>query len=335
MSTMYNPEEEISLNRQWAEQAFSPGQGGQAAEHSLPFSFVYGGRNSSEFLRMWSREVKEEKVSDTMSRRTLTLTDPDTQLEVKAVCLIYLDTAGVDWTVYFTNKGDKDSPVIEQVKALDTAVLTGTSSPGRAPPAERRSVRRPTTGCPSTSRGSKGTADRVRRHERQVVQRLSLVQRRLGQRRCHHGHRLVRPVERLGEAQDGDFAAQAGMQNLHTVLHPGESIRSPRILQLHWQGGDQYRAYNLFRRTMFAHIMPRIDGQLVVPPIVHLSTSFYELNDSNEQNVLSHLESINGLGFEMFWLDAYWTGPNGFPNSMGNYGFPIERVEPRTASRTA
>ena len=80
---------------------------------------------------------------------------------------------------------------------------------------------------------------------------------------------------------------------------------------------------------MFAHILPRIDGRLVLPPIVHLSTSFYELNDSNEQNVLSHLESLQGLGFEMFWLDAYWTGPSGFPNSMGNYGFPIERVEPK------
>ena len=119
------------------------------------------------------------------------------------------------------------------------------------------------------------------------------------------------------------------MQNLHTILHPGESIRSPRIMQLYWQGGDQYRAYNLFRRTMLAHIVPRIDGKVVEPPIVHLSTSFYELNDSNEQNVLSHLDSVQGLGFEMFWLDAYWTGPNGFPNSMGNYGFPLERVEPR------
>jgi alpha-galactosidase len=122
---------------------------------------------------------------------------------------------------------------------------------------------------------------------------------------------------------------QAGMQSLHTVLHPGESLRSPRILQLYWQAGDQYDAYNAFRCTMLAHILPRIDGKLVVPPIVHLSTAFYELNDSNEQNVLSHLQSIRGLGFEMFWLDAYWTGPHGFPNCMGNYGFPIERVEPR------
>ena len=122
---------------------------------------------------------------------------------------------------------------------------------------------------------------------------------------------------------------EAGMQFLHTVLRPGESIRSPRILQVRWQGGDQYRAYNLFRRTMLAHIVPRVDGEVVVPPIAHLSTSFYELNDSNEQNVLAHLASTQELGFEVFWLDAYWTGPTGFPQSMGNYGFPIERIEPR------
>jgi len=65
------------------------------------------------------------------------------------------------------------------------------------------------------------------------------------------------------------------------------------------------------------------------PPIVHLSTAFYELNDSNEENVLSHLRSIDGLGFEMFLARCVLDRPNGFPHSMGNYGFPIERVEPR------
>ena len=60
------------------------------------------------------------------------------------------------------------------------------------------------------------------------------------------------------ELKDGCLRLQAGMETLHTVLYPGESLRSPRILLLHWQGGDSCRAYNLFRRTMFAHIMPKI-----------------------------------------------------------------------------
>ncbi len=78
---------------------------------------------------------------------------------------------------------------------------------------------------------------------------------------------------------------------------------------------------------MLRHVVPQLDGRAVPPPIVHLSTSFYELNDSTEESVLSHLEAIRGLGFEYFWLDAYWTR-DGFPNGMGNYGFPLERAEP-------
>ncbi len=118
------------------------------------------------------------------------------------------------------------------------------------------------------------------------------------------------------------------MQHLKLSLHPGESIRSPRIMQLYWSAGDPNRAYNLFRRTMLAHVVPKCDGRTVTPPIVHMSTSFYELNSSTEANVLSHLEAVKGLGFEMFWLDAYWTR-DGFPAGMGHYGFPLERVEPR------
>ena len=46
-----------------------------------------------------------------------------------------------------------------------------------------------------------------------------------------------------------------------------------------------------------------------------------------ERTSSSHLEAIKGLGFEIFWLDAYWTR-DGFPAGMGHYGFPIQRAEP-------
>jgi len=34
------------------------------------------------------------------------------------------------------------------------------------------------------------------------------------------------------------------------------------------------------------------------------------------------------VGFEIFWLDAYWTR-DGFLAGMGHYGFPIQRAEPQ------
>ena len=294
----------------------------------LPFSFVYGGKHSSEFINEWKREVKDERVGDTKNRRTLTLTDPNTGLEVKAVCTVYLDTAGVDWTVYFTNKGSNDSPILEQVRAVDATVGIGIGS--------SVVIHRLNGGPCATDdwmpfdqavpTGQKVEFSATNGRSSNVSPWFNID---------WGGGGVITAIGWSGqwtasvELRDGNLRTQAGMQNLHTVLHPGEGIRSPRIMQLYWQGGDQYRAYNLFRRTMLAHIMPRIDGKIVEPPIVHLSTSFYELNHSNEQDVLSHLDSLEGLGFEMFWLDAYWMGPWGFPNSVGNYGFPIERAEPK------
>ena len=53
------------------------------------------------------------------------------------------------------------------------------------------------------------------------------------------------------------------MEFLHASLHPGESIRSPRILQVLWEGGDLDWGQNQFRRTMLAHIVPQRDGKPV------------------------------------------------------------------------
>jgi len=297
-------------------------------EGRFPFSFVYAGKHSSEFLGDWIRTFETEASSDTATRRTLSFTDPTTRLEVKAVCLVYQDTAGVDWTLHFTNQGDQDSPVIEQVKALDAAIEVGAAS---------RVVLHRLNGAPCQ-------ADDWMPFDQPLAQGKRIEFAATNGRSSNvspwfttqwDGGGVITAIGWSGQWSaavrfNGDRVhTQVGMQHLHTVLHPGETLRSPRILQLRWEGGEVERAHNLFRQTMFAHILPRIDGQLAWPPMAHLSTSFYELNQSNEQNVLSHLAALRGLGFEMFWLDAYWTGPSGFPHSMGNYGFPLERVEPR------
>ena len=294
----------------------------------LPFSFVYGGKHSSEFIHDWKREIRDEPVSETTIRRTLVLTDPNSGLEAQAVCTMYLDTVGIDWTIHFTNQGSHDTPVIEQVRAVDATVDVGLGA---------NVVLHRLNGAPCATDdwmpfdqavppGKKVEFAATNGRSSNVAPWFNID---------WGGGGVITAIGWSGqwtasvELQAGRLRTQAGMQNLHTILHPGESIRSPRIMQLYWQGRDPYRAYNLFRRTMLAHVVPRIDGKIVEPPMIHLSTSFYELNDTNEQNVLSHLDSVRGLGFEMFWLDAYWTGPSGFPNSMGNYGFPLERVEPK------
>ncbi|MDX9975077.1 MAG: alpha-galactosidase [FCB group bacterium] len=125
------------------------------------------------------------------------------------------------------------------------------------------------------------------------------------------------------ENRDGSVALQAGMQNLHLALHPGESIRTPRILLMPWSGDDVTRAQNLWRATMLKHIVPRVRGEVVVPPIAQLSPAFYEMDKTTEAVALSHLEASKDLGFECFWYDAYY-GKDDFP-TVGNYVLPVER----------
>lgn len=294
----------------------------------LPFSFTLDGQPSSKFLSGWKRDVHAEQVDDKKLRRIVDLHDPASGLEVRAVATIYTDTPGVDWTVYFSNHGAKDSPVIENLKALDVTLRPGAGSSAKL----------------QRLKGSDAQVDDWLPLEDSIDpgQKIEFAPTngRPSQKACpfftlqYGGGGVVTAIGWSGQwsasverQQDGKLRMQAGMQNMRLRLHPGESFRSPRILQLYWFGDDAMRAHNLFRSTMLSHIVPRIDGSIVTPPITHLTTSFYELNDSTESDVLSHLNSIKGMGFEMLWLDAYWT-KDGFPNGMGHYGFPIQRVEP-------
>ncbi len=295
----------------------------------LPFSFLYGGRSSRELLPTWPCTVADEALDATRRQRTLTFTDPETGLEVRAACTVYGDTPGADWTIGFANRGEADTPALEQIRALDATVHLGFGAEAvlhrlhgsacgvddwmpfdDALPAGARIEFAPAAGksslgaCPfyTVDWGTGGVTTAIG----WTGQWSATVE---------HG-------------PDG-LRLTAGIATTHLRLRPGESIRGPRILQVHWEAApdDPWQPYNLFRRTMLAHITPRIEGEPVPPPIVHLGTSFYEMNDSTEANTLSHLRAIEGLGFEHYWLDAYWTR-GGFPDGMGNYGFPLSRVEP-------
>ncbi|MCC7261680.1 MAG: alpha-galactosidase [Candidatus Latescibacteria bacterium] len=311
---------QVALNRRWTEEVFS-------LDGEPPFSFVYGGRPSSAFLGAWPRTETTQVVGEHAFLRTLTLSDPETGLEVRAACTVYTDTPGVDWTLHFTNTGGTDTPVLEQVRALDTAVslpvgdgvvlrrLNG--SPCRAD--DWQPFDQPLAG------GERVEMTAVNGRSANISPFFTLdwgsggVVTAIG-----WSGQWTAAVDRA----DGVLRTQAGIHELHLRLRPGETIRTPRILQLYWSGIGCEQAWNLFRRTLVAHLVPHLEGRPVMPPIAHLSTSFYELNRTDEQNVLSHLRSVEGLGFEVFWLDAYWTGPGGFPASMGNYGLPVESVEP-------
>jgi alpha-galactosidase len=50
------------------------------------------------------------------------------------------------------------------------------------------------------------------------------------------------------------------MDSTHLYLHPGEQIRSPRVLILFWKG-DRDDAHNVWRRLILAHYSPTPGGK--------------------------------------------------------------------------
>jgi len=289
----------------------------------IPFSFVYGGRPSAEFLGRWHRSIQDPPVAarQRQRQRILTLTDPETGLEVRAVAAIYTDTPGVDWTLHFTNRGTNDTPLLEQVQVVDVAVHPGVSD---QPPVLQRLRPDAENWLPWDQPLSNG-----QRIEFAPVAGRSSLGACPFFNLAWKGGGVITAIGWTGqwaasvEHGNSGLRVAAGMQNLRLKLHPGETIRSPRILQLYWSGDDAFRPYNLFRQTMLKHIVPQVDGQPVPPPIAHLSTAFYEMDQGTEADVLSHLKSIAGLGFEYFWLDAYY-GRDDFP-TVGNYVLPLLR----------
>ena len=122
--------------------------------------------------------------------------------------------------------------------------------------------------------------------------------------------------------RSGPTRIRAGMELTHLKLHPGESIRTPRIL-LFLKAGDPMDAQNLFRRLILAHYAPRIDSQL--PQAAIGGQSFNEFNEpyaskqwATEAGQIQAAHVNQQVGADTLWLDAGWM-PGGFPNGAGNW----------------
>ena len=90
-----------------------------------PFSFVYGGRPSSEFLKNWKVARASQQLDPQRTQWTVTYTDPTTGLIVRAIGIEYRDFPTVEWTLHFTNSGRAATPILENIQALDMRFAKG------------------------------------------------------------------------------------------------------------------------------------------------------------------------------------------------------------------
>jgi alpha-galactosidase len=303
--------EEMSQLDAWVATAFGNNAANAAA---LPFSFIYDGKPSSELLKTWTVERTVKKLNEQRSEITIACTDPKTGLSVRCVAIVYRDFPTVEWTLYFKNGGQSNTPIIENIEPLDAQLLTDDDGDivlhHQRGSLFNRSEYQPFTTVLmadkptsiSTSGGRPTQANMPYFNMEKSGQGVIAVIGWPGQWAASF-------------VRDGAGVRVRGGQELtHFKLLSGEEVRSPLIVLQFWKG-DRIRSQNIWRRWMVEHNLPRPGGKLPPPLMTPCSShQFGEMIGANEANQKHFIDLYleKGLKPDYWWMDAGW-----YPQQQG------------------
>ena len=123
----------------------------------------------------------------------------------------------------------------------------------------------------------------------------------------------------LQRLETGPTRLRIGQELTHFVLHPGERVRTPRVMVHPWRA-DRQRAHQQFRRLMLHQIMPQAEGRpLKLPLAIQCFDRYWQTEGwATEAGQLAYVDAAARLGFDAVWLDAAWF-PRMFPNGVGSW----------------
>jgi alpha-galactosidase len=305
---------ESQQERLWIEAHLGTG-GGSGGQ--LPFSFIYGGQTSAQLLSSWPKTITSKQLDPNRRQITITWTDPKTGLEVTCRAVEFSDYPALEWTVFLKNTGHADTPILEKIEAIDSTIsaekqvrphLHYIDGDGDAlgqlqfaphdvelaPSAEMKFAPlngRPTDGsfpCYNFDWQGRGAIVAL-------------------------GWPGQWSTSLVSDAQ-GDVHVTGGQETTHLVLHPGEEIRTPRIVLLFWERENWIDAQNLWRRWMRAHNMPRPGGQDI--PVVRAGGGFLydklgwggDLQNEKDQLALMDRYHEDGIKLNTWWIDILGAG---------------------------
>ncbi|MBP5092949.1 MAG: NPCBM/NEW2 domain-containing protein [Abditibacteriota bacterium] len=292
----------------------------------VPFTFVYNGKPSTELLPKWKVKTSQ-KTKGNITNHDVVYTDPDTGLQVTMKGVEYADYPVVEWTLWFKNTGKADTPVLEWVKAIDLPFVpkgdkdyilhsSKGSNFGRDDFAPRAQV---------MGEGAKLDFGGSAKSTRLDMSYFNLE---------NNGTCTIISVGWPGKwyadfARDGKGAVRvtAGQQNLHTVLRPGEEIRSP-LMTLLFREGRWIDSQNLWRRWMLDYAVPTDHGKKVKPMLEAASSHFFaEMALATDNSQIEFIDAWldNVAKIDFWWMDAGWYPCDGSWPSTGTWEVDRER----------
>jgi alpha-galactosidase len=283
-----------------------------------PFSFTYDGKPSAEWLKTWTLSRSSRSLDDTRKEHTLSWTDTKTGLQTRCVAIEYLDFPTVEWTLYFKNTGTRDTPILENIQALEINMERGDLGEFNL----HHSVGSPADGtdyAPRETRLAPNTTKRIAA----AGGRPSNSDMPYFNIESTTDDGLIAVVGWPGQwaadfVRDGakKLHIRAGQELTRLKLMPGEEIRTPLAVLQFWKK-DWVRAQNIWRRWMMAHSMPKPGGQLPQPMVFGCSSRAYEemiKADTDTQKMFIDRYAEEGIKLDYWWMDAGWyVQRNGWP----------------------
>lgn len=293
-----------------------------------PFSFVYEGKPSTEFIRKWRHSIsRQESAQEGVVAYTVTYLDPQSGLQVKCDIKGFERFGAVEWVLHFANTSNTNTKQIRDVKVTDLTLRSV---------ADGNFDVLHSAGC-SASRAdfrplySTLSAD--------APLKMSPQNGRPSDISAYPFFNIITPDKAgvvVGIGWTGTWFADialtgkqgvnlsSGMKTMDLHLYPGESIRTPLVAMLFWQGDDFMTGNNLFRRFVLAHHTRKVDNAYAHAPLCG-GFDWGDPAPCNEYSCLTEdfaVALINrhkqfGIVPEVFWLDAGWYEGCGGPDFSG------------------
>ena len=272
-----------------------------------PFSFRMNGLSSREAMDAWeSGPIADEEGT----HQRYHYRDPASNLCACIHLRRYDDFPAWEWMLELTNQGSDDSPAISDLLALDLTIPAGDGDDPILHHAKGSSCQIDDF-VPRTDRLRSGGEIEIKpfggRSSNGVLPFMNL-QTQAGGYAVGIGW-SGQWIARFKRSDDG-VSMSVGMEHLETYLRPGETIRSPRILLIEWEGEDADTGTNLLRRILLTHYSQRnLDGSLATPPTAHpRQLLYYFTGHVSEEDHLAAIDRAREIGLEAFWVDALWFG---------------------------
>jgi len=282
---------------------------------SLPFYFQYNGKESPSFISTWHRTEETALIPGGQIHRYI-FTDPATRLKVVATVRTFTDFNAIDWVLNFTNGGTSDTPIIENVQPLNWTFTCKNSTPvahmaqgANAHDDDFRPIDFPLPAGTNSTHVSLDYSSAQRMPYFNLQDDKQGIIGAIGWSGSWHA-----TFKRDKTAPTLNWSA--GMRTTHFLLHPGEGVRTPRIVLLNWKGEDWQSAQNLWRRLALAAYSPRdTRGKIVEVPLSYGSWGAETIDA--KLATIKRLRDLH-VPIDAYWVDAAWMGTS--PDWMSQRG---------------